>query len=53
MPYEHQYSKSGVDAAIRQARRRARISNREERMIHAILKGRQKSDEPIHEGSEQ
>ena len=40
------YSKSAVDAVIRQERRRHRISDREARMIHAILRGRQRSDEP-------
>jgi hypothetical protein len=43
MAYEHKYSKSAVDAAIK---RDKRIKGKEARMIHALLKGRQKSDEP-------
>lgn len=43
MPYEHQYSKSAVEAAIKLDKR---IKGREARLIHAILKGRQKGDEP-------
>lgn len=39
----HGYSKSAVDKAIKQDKR---IKGREAKMIHALLKGRQKEDEP-------
>lgn len=45
--YEHEYSKSEVDKAIKSSGRYGKkISGKEAKMIHAILKGRQKSDEP-------
>jgi len=34
------YNPESVDAAIAQARRRGRVSAREERAIHAVLRGR-------------
>lgn len=34
------YNAAAVDAAIAQARRNAKISGKEARMIHALLKGR-------------
>lgn len=40
----HEYSKSAVDKAIKNSRKK--ISGKEAKMIHALLKGRQKSDEP-------
>jgi hypothetical protein len=40
----HEYSKSAVDKAIKNSRKK--ISGKEAKLIHALLKGRQKSDEP-------
>lgn len=34
------YNAAAVDAAIAQARRKAKVSGKEARMIHALLKGR-------------
>lgn len=41
------YSKSSVDKAIKGSRKK--IGGKEAKMIHSLLKGRQKSDEPIKE----
>lgn len=38
----HQYNREAVDQQIERDRRRHRISGREARMIHALLKGHQR-----------
>lgn len=40
-PYEHRYNKDAVDQAIKKDKR---IKGKEARLIHALLKGRQKED---------
>eukprot|EP00697_Spironema_sp_BW2_P007343 gnl/Spiro4/21593_TR10573_c0_g1_i1.p1 gnl/Spiro4/21593_TR10573_c0_g1~~gnl/Spiro4/21593_TR10573_c0_g1_i1.p1 ORF type:complete len:688 (-),score=93.87 gnl/Spiro4/21593_TR10573_c0_g1_i1:9954-12017(-) len=47
---EADYSKSSVDKAIKGSRKK--IGSKEAKMIHAILKGHQKNDEPIKEGEQ-
>lgn len=53
---EHKgYSKSAVQKEIDKSNRRGgkgRIGGKEARMIHAILRGRQKSDEPTNESTD-
>lgn len=45
--YQHSYSKTAVDKAIASSNRGGRkIRGREAKLIHALLRGRQKSDEP-------
>lgn len=39
-PVAPRYNAEAVDAAIAQARRKAKVSGREAKMIHALLKGR-------------
>lgn len=41
-PYPPRYSREAVQQQIERDRRRHRISKQEERLIHALLKGRSK-----------
>lgn len=47
----HGYSKSAVDKAIKGSKKK--ISGKEAKAIHSILKGRQKEDEPIKEARDE
>lgn len=46
MTFEHTYCAAAVDREIERSRRRHRISKREARAIHALLKGRSRETAP-------